>query len=136
MRTFFSMIHFNKVHTTSRMWWCSYLLEPFFNFLLLCSHIFTSGVDSGVGFVWSIVYISFPCFHIWYLSGWNFFTNISIDIFTMSFRQVHWNTMNSCNKNNNEIFCYLYNILCPWVEHKCSIKEMFYRKRTSEYMRM
>lgn len=72
-------------------WWDRYLLDPLI-FLFLCSHALTSGVVSGVGFVWSMVYISFPCFQSWYLSGWNFFTKISIEIFTMSFLQVHWNT--------------------------------------------
>lgn len=67
-----------------------YHLEDLFVFLLLCNQAFTSGVVSGVGFVWSIVYISFPCFHSWYLSGWNFLTKTSIDIVTMSFLQVHW----------------------------------------------
>lgn len=88
------MTHFNWVSTRGMGWgWDHYLLGAFLTFLLLCSHAFTSGVDSGVGFVWSMVYISFPCFQSWYLSGWNFFTKISIEIFTMSFLQVHWNIM-------------------------------------------
>lgn len=94
MRTLCSRTHFKWV-STSRMG-CGqdhYLLDAFLTFLLLCSHAFTSGVDSGVGFVWSMVYISFPCFQSWYLSGWNFLTKISIEIFTMSFLQVHWNAM-------------------------------------------
>lgn len=89
-----SMTHFNR-GSINRMGLGKdhYLLDAFLTFLLLCSHAFTSGVDSGVGFVWSIVYISFPCFQSWYLSGWNFLTKISIEIFTMSLLQVHWNTM-------------------------------------------
>lgn len=69
-----------------------YLLGKFCIFLLLCSQIFTSGVDSGVGFVWSMVYKSLPCFHSWYLSGWNFLTKTSMDIDTMSLLQVHCKT--------------------------------------------
>lgn len=94
LRTLCSMTHFNWVSTSGMgQGWNHYLLDAFRTFLLLCSHAFTSGVDSGVGFVWSMVYISFPCFQSWYLSGWNFLTKISMEIFTMSFLQVHWNTM-------------------------------------------
>lgn len=86
------MTHFHCKSTSGIGWRRDHYLLDAFTFLLLCSHAFTSGVDSGVGFVWSMVYISFPCFQSWYLSGWNFFTKISIEIFTMSFLQVHWNT--------------------------------------------
>lgn len=44
---------------------------------------------SGVGRVWSITVLSFPAFQSLYLSGWNFLTNTSMEIFTMSFRQEH-----------------------------------------------